>query len=58
MEEEITLSRFEDIIPEPEEIFDKEGDLDIYTEAGISNYVDDDGISASEEGFMTGYLGA
>ena len=33
-------------------------DLDIYTEDGIENFVDDDGISPSEEGFMQGYLGA
>ena len=35
-----------------------EEELDIYTEKGIENYVDDDSISASEEGFMLGYLGA
>ena len=33
-----------------------EEELDIYTEEGIENYVDDDSISASEEGFMLGYL--
>ena len=33
-------------------------DLDIYTEDGIENFIDDDGISPSEEGFMKGYLGA
>ena len=33
-------------------------DLDIYTEDGIENFIDDDGISPLEEGFMKGYLGA
>ena len=33
-----------------------EEELDIYTEEGIENYVNDDSISASEEGFMLGYL--
>ena len=42
------------IIEEVEEL----DDLDIYTEDGIENFVDDDGISPSEEGFMKGYLGA
>lgn len=31
---------------------------DIYTEEGIDEYVDDDSISPTEEGFMIGYLGA
>lgn len=35
-----------------------EEELDIYTEKGMENYVDDDMISDSEEGFMIGYLGA
>ena len=33
-------------------------DLDIYTEEGIETFIDDDTISASEEGFMIGYLSA
>jgi len=33
-------------------------EFDIYTEEGMENYIDDDSISASEEGFMKGYLGA
>lgn len=41
-----------------EETSDKEEELDIYTEEGIEEYVDDDSISPSEEGFMQGYLGA
>ena len=30
---------------------------DIYTSDGIDSSLDDDEISASEEGFMLGYLG-
>ena len=41
-----------------EETLDKEDDLDIYTEEGIDEYVDDDSISPTEQGFMQGYLGA
>ncbi len=41
-----------------EEEFEIQEEPDIYTEEGIENYVDDDSISASEEGFMLGYLGA
>lgn len=33
-----------------------EEELDIYTEEGIETYIDDDTITASEEGFMLGYL--
>ena len=51
MEEELELLEFE-------EAPDKDDDLDIYTEEGMQNFVDDDGISASEQGFMSGYLGA
>ena len=55
MEEEF----IQEALPLPmEETSDKEEELDIYTEEGMENYVDDDGISASEEGFMQGYLGA
>jgi hypothetical protein len=36
---------------------EKEEELDIYTEEGIEEYVDDDGISPAEQGFMQGYLG-
>ena len=43
---------------ETEESNEAEEELDIYTEEGMENYVDDDGISASEEGFMKGYLDA
>ena len=35
-----------------------EEEHDIYTEEGIENYVDDDTITASEQGFMLGYLDA
>ncbi|MEK6948983.1 MAG: hypothetical protein AABX34_02085 [Nanoarchaeota archaeon] len=41
---------------EIEESKDSE-ELDIYTEEGMENYVDDDGITPSEEGFMVGYIG-
>jgi hypothetical protein len=41
-----------------EETSDKEDELDIYTEGGIEEYVDDDSITPSEQGFMQGYLGA
>jgi hypothetical protein len=41
-----------------EETQDKEEELDIYTEEGIDEYVDDDSISPLEQGFMQGYLGA
>ena len=51
MEEELELLEFE-------EAPDKDDDLDIYTEEGMENFVDDDAISASEQGFMSGYLGA
>ena len=55
MEEEL----LQEALPLPiEETYDKEEELDIYTEEGIEEYVDDDSISASEEGFMKGYLDA
>tara|TARA_Y100000310_G_C20418065_1_gene685309 strand:+ start:345 stop:506 length:162 start_codon:yes stop_codon:yes gene_type:complete len=41
-----------------EGIPEKEDELDIYTEEGIDEFVDDDSISPSEQGFMQGYLGA
>ena len=47
----------ESTLPEFEETRE-EDELDIYTEEGIENYVDDDSITPSEQGFMTGYLGA
>jgi len=54
MEEELEMQ-----IPlEFEEALDKDDDLDVYTEEGIDEFVDDDSISASEQGFMSGYLGA
>lgn len=34
--------------------FEKE--MDMYTEEGVSDYVDNDEISPAEEGFMQGYL--
>ena len=37
---------------------EEEEELDIYTEEGIDEYMDDDGVSPSEQGFMKGYLGA
>ncbi len=44
-------------LPVEENIEIKE-ELDIYTEEGIDEYVDDDSITPSEQGFMKGYLGA
>ena len=41
-----------------EENVEIEEELDIYTEEGIDEYMDDDSISPSEQGFMKGYLGA
>ena len=41
-----------------EENIDIEEELDIYTEDGIDEYMDDDSISPSEQGFMKGYLEA
>ena len=35
-----------------------EAESDIYTEKGVDEYADNDAISASEEGFMMGYLAA
>ncbi len=35
-----------------------EEELDIYTEQGIEEYVDEDSISSMEQGFMIGYLSA
>jgi len=43
---------------EVEETQEKDEELDIYTEQGIAEYVDDDSITPSEQGFMKGYLGA
>jgi len=31
-------------------------EYDIYTENGVSDYVDNDEINSMEEGFMRGYL--
>jgi len=53
MEEELELQE-QLIIEEVEEL----KELDIYTEEGIDEFVDDDGISPTEQGFMKGYLGA
>lgn len=54
MEEEL----LQEALPVIEEVQDKEEELDIYTEEGIDEYVDDDSISPTEQGFMKGYLGA
>jgi len=54
MEEEL----LQEALPVIEEVRDKEEELDIYTEEGIDEYVDDDSISPTEQGFMKGYLGA
>lgn len=54
-ESEINESETTDAF-EIEESKDSE-ELDIYTEEGMESYMDDDGISPSEEGFMVGYLG-
>ena len=32
-------------------------DDDIYTDNGVNNYLNDDSITAAEQGFMLGYLG-
>ena len=49
----------EESIPELElESPEKDEELDIYTEEGMENYVDDDTITSAEQGFMRGYLGA
>ena len=53
MEEELLQTTLEF-----EEVLDKDGELDIYTEEGIDESMDDDKISPSEQGFMKGYLGA
>ena len=53
MEEELLQAALE-----TEENSETQEELDIYTEEGIENYVDDDSISTSEQGFMKGYLGA
>ena len=53
MEEELLQTELE-----VEETQEKEEELDIYTEQGIDEYVDDDSITPSEQGFMKGYLGA
>ena len=53
MEEELEIQ--EQLIIEENKELD---DLDIYTEEGIDEFVDDDSISPTEQGFMKGYLGA
>ncbi len=37
-------------------INEEEIDFDIYTENIVEDYLDEDEISAAEEGFMIGYL--
>ena len=54
MEEELLQEALPVLI---EEIQDKEEEMDIYTEEGIEDYADSDGISPEEQGFMQGYLG-
>ena len=36
----------------------EEEEGDIYTEYGVEQEIDNDGLSAAEEGFMMGYLWA
>ena len=60
MEEEIEVEE-EELLQTAmpvEESLEIEEELDIYTEEGNEEYVDDDAISPSEQGFMKGYLGA
>jgi len=56
MEEELELQK-QLIIEEVEELNESE-EMDIYTEDGIEEFVEDDGITPTEQGFMIGYLGA
>jgi len=51
MEEELLQTELD-----VEEASDEE-ELDIYTEEGIEDYAESDGISPEEQGFMKGYLG-
>ena len=53
MEEDIELQ-----LLETNDALEKDDDLDIYTEEGIDNYIDDDSITPTEQGFMVGYLNA
>jgi hypothetical protein len=46
----------DELVDEKEQ--DREDELDIYTEEGINESIDDDAISNTEQGFMIGYLGA
>jgi len=39
------------------EKYEEDIEEDFYTEAYLHEYMDDDEINASEEGFMMGYLG-
>ena len=56
MEEELEIQK-QLIFEEVEELNELE-EMDIYTEEGIDEYVEDDSISPTEQGFMKGYLGA
>ena len=47
----------QDVLPVEENVRTEE-ELDIYTEEGIDEYIDDDSISPTEQGFMKGYLDA
>jgi hypothetical protein len=46
------------IVEEFEDIPLYERDNDIYSEEGIDECFDNDGLSANEEAFLVGYLGA
>jgi hypothetical protein len=37
------------------EVEDDEMEMDVYNEDGVSDMLDDDELSAGEEGFMLGY---
>ena len=56
MEEELEFQE-QSTMEENEELKEL-GELDIYTEEGIDEYIDDDSITPAEQGFMKGYLGA
>jgi hypothetical protein len=40
---------------EKDSVFD-ENDFDIYTDLGMTDYIEEDEISSLEEGFMQGYV--
>ena len=60
---EIESKESETMESDPIDLFEVEGsqdseELDIYTEEGMESYLEEDSISASEEGFMKGYMDA